>query len=72
MILIDLQRAVVTLDHKVFLGKMTCLCFETPVSKWFESYPSNRNFFVSVDVFSEAGMLNCGVIQGSILGSFLL
>ena len=40
--------------------------------KWFESYLSSRESFVSVnDIFSEAGNLNCGVPQESILGSLL-
>ena len=45
--------------------------FWIPVIKWFESHLSNRKFLVCVDVFSEAGTLNYGVLQGSILGPFL-
>ena len=42
------------------------------ILKWFESYLSNRKFFVCIDnVFSEAGTLKYGVPQGSILGPFL-
>ena len=57
MMLIDLQKAYNTLDHKIFLEKMTCLGFKTLVIKWFESYLSSKKIFVSVDdVFSEVGV----------------
>ena len=72
MILIDLQKAFDTLDHKILLEKMTYLSFKTPVIKWFESYLSNIKLFVSEDNFvSETGISNCGVPQGSILGTLL-
>ena len=46
--------------------------FKTPVAKWFESCLSNRKFFVSLDnVFSETGILNFDILQGSILGPLL-
>ena len=72
MILIDLQKAFDTLDYKVFLEKMACLGLNTPIMKWFGSYLSNVKSFVSVDdFFSEAGILNCCVPQGSISGPLL-
>ena len=72
MILIDFQRTFNTLDHKVLLQKMTCFGFKAPVIEWFESDLSNRNFFVSVDdVFSESGILNWVVPQGSTLRPLL-
>ena len=46
--------------------------FQASVTKWFESYLSNRKFLVCIDnVFSEAGSLKYGVPQGSILGPHL-
>ena len=69
MILIDLQKRCSTLGHKIILEKITCLGFKTTLIKWFESYLSNRNFFVSEDVFAGGRILNCRVPQGSILGS---
>ena len=69
MILTDLQKAFDTLDHDVLLKKMECVGFKKPVIKWFKSLLSNRKFFVSIEgVFSEEGLLTCGVPQGSILG----
>ena len=66
MILIDFQKVFDTLDYK------TPLDFKTPVTKCFESYLSNKKFFVLVvDAFLEAGIWNFGVHQGSTLGPFL-
>ena len=72
LILIDLQKAFDTLDHKILLDKMKCIGFSDKTIKWFHSYLTNRAFFVSLGtVFSEVGTINCGVPQGSILGSLL-
>ena len=72
MILTDLKKAFDTLDHDILLEKMECLGFKKPVIKSFESYLSNRKFFVLLEgVFSEEGLLTCGVPQGSILGPLL-
>ena len=72
MILVDLQKAFDTLDHTVLLQKMECIGFKESVIKWFQSYLSNRKFFVTLEnVFSDAGLINCGVPQGSILGPLL-
>ena len=71
-ILIGVQKAFDTLDHQILLKKMTCLGFKISVIKWFESYISSRKFFVSASgIFSEAGISNCGVPQGSFLGPLL-
>ena len=69
MILVDLQKAFDSLDHRVLIEKMKYFDLRTSVIKWFESYLSNRKFLVCIDsVFSEAGTLKYGVPQGSILG----
>ena len=73
MIVIDLQKAFDTLDHTILLQKMECIGFKDSVIKWFQSYYSNKKFFVTLEnVFSGAGLINCGVPQGSILGLLLL
>ena len=42
------------------------------VIKWFQSYLSNRNFFVTLEnVFSDAGLINCGVLEGFTLRPLL-
>ena len=69
-ILIELQKAFDTLEHKIFLKKMTYLGFKTSIIKWFESYLQSKKYCVPVDdSFSEPKTLNCGVSQGSILWS---
>ena len=73
MILVDLQKAFHTLDHGVLPQKMKYFGFLTSVIKWFESCLSNRKILVCIDhVFPEAGTLNYGVSQDSILGLLLL
>ena len=72
MILIDLQKAFDTIDHKLLLEKMSFLGFSEEVIGWFRSYLSNRNFKVNINkAFSELGEVTCGVPQGSILGPLL-
>ena len=72
IILIDLQKAFDTLDHNILLDKMKCIGFPDKTIKWFHSCLTNRVVFVLLGpVFSEAGTMNCGVPQGSKLGSLL-
>ena len=72
MILVDLQKAFDTLDHTALLQKMECIGFKESVIKWFQSYLSNKKFFVTLEnIFSDAGLINCVVLQGSILGPLL-
>ena len=72
MILIDLQKAFDTLDPKILLDKMKCIGFSDKTIKWFHTYLTNRAIFVLLSiVFSEAGTINCGVPQISILGPLL-
>ena len=66
MILIDLQKAFDTLDHKILLDKMKCIGFSDNTIKWFHSYLTNRAFYASLGtIFSEAVTINCVVPQGS-------
>ena len=49
---------------------MECVGFKESVIKWFQSYLSNRKFFVTLEnVFSDAELIDCGAPHGSILGS---
>ena len=72
MILIDLQKAFDTIDHKILINKLEFLGFSKNVILWFKSYLSNRKFKVNFNkTFSEPGKLLCGFPQGSILGPLL-
>ena len=63
MILVDLQKAFDTLDHIVLLQKMQCTDFKELVL---------IGFFVTLEnVFSDGKLINCGVLQGSILKPLL-
>ena len=56
MILIDLQKAFDTLDHKILLDKMKCIGFLDKTIIWFHSHLTNSAIFVSLGtVFSQAG-----------------
>ena len=69
MILVDLQKAFDTVDHRVLLEKIKYCGFWTSVITWFESFLLNRNFLVCIQMFfSEAGTLKYPVPQGSTLG----
>ena len=72
MILIDLQKAFDTIDHRILLNKLVYIGFSDSAILWFESYLSNRSFIVNVENnSSDPGDLKCGVPQGSILGPLL-
>ena len=42
MILIDLQKAVDTINHEIFLGKLHANGFSEKTVAWFKSYLSDR------------------------------
>jgi len=72
MILIDLQKAFDTIDHKIFLMKLDCIGFNTSTISWYQSYLENRKFKVNIEnEYSNPGKLKCGVPQGSILGPLI-
>ena len=72
MILIDLQKAFDTIDHKIFLDKLVYLGFSKSAILWFKSYLQDRSFTVNIGKeYSNHGNLSCGVPQGSILGPLI-
>ena len=72
MVLLDLQKAFDTVDHKILLMKMEALGLGQDVVRWFRSYLSDRRQLVDVSgVFSSSAAISCGVPQGSILGPLL-
>ena len=59
MILIDLQKAFYTIDHKILIEKMKCMGFSS-VTKWFQCYLSKRMFSVHVEnSFFDKALLIC-------------
>jgi hypothetical protein len=72
-IFIDLSKAFDTVDHDILLYKLNYYGINERVSKWFQSYLSNRKQFVSCNDLNHTQFLNvsCGVPQGSILGPLL-
>ena len=58
MILVDIQKAFDTLEHKILLNKMKCIGFSDKKIKTMKQF----NFIV----FPEPRIINCAVPQGSI------
>ncbi|CAL4126382.1 unnamed protein product, partial [Meganyctiphanes norvegica] len=70
MVLMDLQKAFDTVDHDILCKKLEAMGLD--FTKWFESYLKNRKQkVVANETSSEAGVVTCGVPQGSILGPLL-
>ena len=56
----------------MLLDKIKCIGFSSKTIIWFHFYLPNRAIFISLGaVILEAGTINCGVPQGSILGPLL-
>ena len=69
MILLDLQKAFDTVDHGILLMKLESLGLSKDVSRWFQSYLSDRQQLVDVSgTKSSYARISCAVPQGSILG----
>ena len=68
MILIDLQKALDTIDHQILLKKMKYLGFSKNTITWFKSYLCARKFKISINTSYSSSNLLCGTPQGSILG----
>ena len=72
MILLDLKKAFVTLDSDVLLDKMKDLGSTSKTINWFGTSLKKRNIVVRLEKpLLETGILNCGALQGLILGSIL-
>ena len=72
MVMIELQKALDTVDHGILLHKLKALGFRDLSVSWQESYLANRNQKTEINVtFSDSGMVPCGVPHGFILGPLL-
>ena len=69
MVLIDLQKAFDTVNHRILLDKLHAIGMSSSSVSWFGSYLTDRSQCVEVDgVRSDFSPISCGVPQGSILG----
>ena len=68
----DLQKAFDTVDHQILLAKLNHYGIRGVSNDWFKSYLSNRHQYVCINGY-ESGLaaINCGVLQGSVLGPLL-
>ena len=72
MIILDLQKAFDTVNHKILLDKLQARGVGQIAVQWFKSYLSGREQLVSIaDKSSDFRTVSCGVLQGSILGPLL-
>ena len=69
---VDLQKAFDTVDHQILLAKLNHYGIRGVSHDWFKSYLSNCSQYVSINEYdSGLAAINCGVPQGSVLGSLL-
>ena len=68
MVVIDLQKAFDTVNHKILLSKPQALGLDQVAIKWFASYLEDRQQIVQIgpgDTHSDSCSIKCGVPQGS-------
>ena len=71
-IIVDLQKAFGTVDHKILLHKLKYYGIRGECNDWFKSHLSDRKEFVSIDSYNSGLMpVDCGVPEGSVLGPLL-
>ena len=71
-VFVDFQKAFDTVGHLILLAKLNHYGIHGVSIDWFKSYLSKCNQHVSINGF-DSGLtsINCGVPQGSVLGSLL-
>ena len=71
-VFVDLQKAFDTVDHGILCYKLNHYGIRGIANKWFSSYLSSRQQFVSIsNTDSNCPSIHHGVPQGSVLGPLL-
>ena len=71
-IFVDLQKAFDNVDHKILLHNLEYYRIRGACNGWFEYYLSDRKQFVFINGYTSDLMpVDCGVLQGSVLGPLL-
>ena len=71
-VFVDLLKAFDTIDHQILLAKLNHYGIHGVSNDWFKSYLSDHSQYVSINgCKSGLAAKNCGVPQGSVLGSLL-
>jgi len=72
MVLLDLQKALDTVDHGILIQKLKALGLDESALNWFRSYLHERQLSVEISGLTSAtATIICRVPQGSILGPML-
>ena len=72
MILVELQKAFDTINHKILLKKPEAKASSDQFIWWFWSYLYEQMFFIEIgNQLSSYRKILCGVPQGSSLGPFM-
>jgi len=71
-VFIDFKKAFDTIDVKTLLRRLESLRVKGVCVNWFDSFLKRRSVKVKIEnVTSSTYLVNCGVPQGSVLGSIL-
>ena len=72
VVFLDIRKAFDTVDHKIFLNKLSYYGFEDDELSFFKSYLSDKTQCCSInEIKSKFRTIWCGVPQGSILRPLL-